>query len=550
MIRRTVPGLCALALALSAGASAQAQSVTMPRPATRAERTGYTETSHHADVVAFVDSLRTMRAPIVVQELGRTNEGRVLPLVIASRPTVSTPAEARALNRPIVYVQANIHAGEVEGKEAILALLRDLSFAPGPNVLDSIVLLVVPIYNADGNERFGPQARQRGSQNGPELIGQRPNAQDLDLNRDYIKVEAPETKASLAALAAWEPDVFMDLHTTNGSYHGYNLTYSPSLHPAAPLAVFVGDTMLITVRERVLQRHDYRIFPYGNFTNERGRAAVLDTMKAAWVTYEHKQRFGTNYYGLRGAISILSEAMSHDAFDVRIGSTRAFVTEVLSYVAERPAEIKRRVAAGRAASTFGRAGQQPNVAVRSRFWTSPDTQVVLVEKLRAMPDSTARSEPGMPLGIARTGQFASVRMPVVDRFEASLVRTPPMGGWILDAAAADSALPRLRAHGIQLERVASAFTADVDVFMVDSISRAGRPFQGHQEVTLSGRWQRESRRVPAGSWHIKPGTPRDRLAMLLLEPESDDGLVTWNMLDAGLAVGQVAPVWRLSASRP
>jgi hypothetical protein len=170
---------------------------------------------------------------------------------------------------------------------------------------------------------------------------------------------------------------------------------------------------------------------------------------------------------------------------------------------------------------------------------------VLVEKLAAMADSMAQSKPGMPRGIARTGQFASVRMPVVDRFEAALERTPPMGGWILDSVVADSALPRLRAHGVTVERVAEGFTADVDVFMVDSIAQAARSFQGHREVTLSGRWQRQSRTVPAGSWWIPTGTVRDRLAMLLLEPESDDGLVTWNLLDAGLARGQVAPVWHL-----
>lgn len=532
-------------LAPSLGAQG-AQGANAPRPSTRAERTNYTETSRYADVIAFVDSLRAMRAPIVVQELGRTNEGRVLPLVIASRPTVRTPAEARALGRPIVYVQANIHAGEVEGKEAVQALLRDLSFAEGANVLDSLVLLVVPIYNADGNERFGPQARNRGSQNGPAEIGLRPNAQGLDLNRDYIKMEAPETRASLAAFAAWEPDVFMDLHTTNGSYHGYHLTYSPSLHPAAPLARYTEDTMLVTVRDRVASRHNYRIFPYGNFTGgARGRAGLLDTLKTAWVTYEHKPRFGTNYYGLRGAISILSEAMSHDPFRVRVGATRAFVTEILSYVAEHPAEIRDRVAAGRRASTFGQRGTLPRIPVRSQFWTAPDTQVVLVEKLEQLADSTAQSEPGMPLGIRRTGQFASVRMPVVNRFEAALERMPPVGGWIVDAAVADSVVPRLQAHGVAVERLDADVTVDVDVFMVDSITRASRPFQGHREVSLSGRWIRENRRVPAGSWYVGVGTDRDRLAMLMLEPESDDGLVTWNFLDAGLAAGQVAPVWRL-----
>ncbi len=541
-----LPGALLVALTLVAPVlSAQAP---LPRPATRAERTGYAETSHHADVLAFLDSLVTMRAPLVVTELARSNEGRVLPLVIASKPMVRSPVEARALGRPIVYVQANIHAGEVEGKEAVLSLLRELSFATGPTVLDSLVVLVVPIYNADGNERFAEQARNRGSQNGPELVGQRPNAQGLDLNRDYIKAEAPETRGTLAALEAWEPDVFMDLHATNGSYHGYHLTYSPSLHPAAPLAAFTGDTMLVAIRQRIQQRHDVRIFPYGNFSGEFGRQTLTDTLKRGWATYEHKPRFGTNYYGLRGAISVLSEAYSHDPFEVRVKATRAFVREVLSYVAEQPAAIRARVAAGRAASTFGASTATLPVAVRSRFWSQPDTQVVLVEVLERLADSTQRDEPGVPPGIRRTGRMASVRMPVVDRFEAALERTPPIGGWILEAAVADSVLPRLRMHGIGVEQVTAAYTADVEVFTVDSIARAPRPFQGHNEVTLTGRWQRESRSIPAGSWRIATGTVRDRLAMLLLEPESDDGLVTWNFMDGALATGSVAPVWRLMSA--
>ncbi len=134
---------------------------------------------------------------IWVGSMGRTTEGRDLPYAIASRPLVTSPAEAKRLRRPVVYVQGNIHAGEVEGKEALQALLRDLVMKTGPSVLDSIVLIAVPIYNADGNERFGPQARQRGSQNGPEMVGQRPNARSFDLNRDYVKAEAPETRASL-----------------------------------------------------------------------------------------------------------------------------------------------------------------------------------------------------------------------------------------------------------------------------------------------------------------------------------------------------------------
>jgi len=202
-------------------------------PRTRPELTQYRETSHYADVRQFLDSLRKLGVPLTFGSIGKTTEGRLIPFVIASRPKVSTPSEAKSLRRPIVYVQGNIHAGEVEGKDALLALIRDLTFAPKPNVLDSIVLIAVPIYNADGNERFASQAVNRTEQNGPELVGTRANAQSLDLNRDYVKAEAPETRASLAMFNAWDPDVFVDLHTTDGSFHGYALTYSPSLSPAA-----------------------------------------------------------------------------------------------------------------------------------------------------------------------------------------------------------------------------------------------------------------------------------------------------------------------------
>jgi murein tripeptide amidase MpaA len=203
------------------GIGAGAQSA----PRTQAERTGYLETSSHASVVAFLDSLKGPGRPITSGVMGKTTEGRDLPYVIVSRPLYATADAARSSGRPIVFVQGNIHSGEVEGKEALQMLVRDLLLDSRPNVLDSIVLIALPNYNADGNERLAPQARNRGAQNGPEMVGTRPNATGLNLNRDYMKADAPETRASLGMFNAWDPHVFVDLHTTNGSYHGYNLSY-------------------------------------------------------------------------------------------------------------------------------------------------------------------------------------------------------------------------------------------------------------------------------------------------------------------------------------
>ena len=301
---------------------------------TRAERTKYTETSTHADVLAFIDSLQLRGAKVRVGSIGRTSQGREMPYVIASRPLVTTPLEARRLGRPVVYIQGNIHAGEVEGKEALQAVLRDLVFDPKPNVLDSVVLVAVPIYNADGNEAFRPQAQNRGAQNGPESVGQRPNGMGLDLNRDYMKAEAPETRASLAMFNAWDPDLFVDLHTTDGSFHGYALTYAPSLHPAAGIVggtfggAFVRDSMLPVIRQRMRAKHKFEVFDYGNFSGDEGPAAQGEAR--SWSSYEHLPRYGTNYYGLRGRLSILSEAYSHDPFERRVKSTEAFVRELLS----------------------------------------------------------------------------------------------------------------------------------------------------------------------------------------------------------------------------
>src|SRR5690606_19496460 len=308
--------------------------------------------------------------------------------------------------------------GEVEGKEALLALLRDLLADTRPNVLDSIVLVAVPIYNADGNDAFGPQERMRGAQNGPQLVGNRANAQSLDLNRDYIKVEAPETAASMRMFALFDPHVFMDLHTTNGSYHGYALTYSPSLHPAAmdgalaPAGPFTRDTLLPLIRERMRSRHRMETFDYGNF---RGRDDVTATRRAASETYEHGPRFGTNYYGLRNRVSILAEAYSHDPFERRVLATYHYVRETLAAVAEHRATILARTA------TRPALPREAQVALRSRMTTAPFTAPVLVEALIATGDSI-RYEPGLRRGFRRSNVFTAVDMPVYDRFEPTLRR--------------------------------------------------------------------------------------------------------------------------------
>lgn len=563
------------------------QSFVGKRPLTRAERTNFAETSHYEDVVAFIDSLKTLGAKIATGSIGKTIEGRELPYVIASRPLVTTPAEARRLNRPVAYIQANIHAGEVEGKEAMQSLLRDLLFDKRKNVLDSIVLIVQPIYNADGNEKWGPQARNRGAQNGPELVGTRQNASGWNLNRDYIGADAPETRGAFAMLNAWNPDLFMDLHTTDGSIHGYALTYSPPLTPTAVNAIPYATKMLSDIRARMLDREGFYVNDYGDFSRpgvaRGGRAAgggrgappdsaargrggaprgggfggrgpsleqiIADSIPAsgwAFSTYESLARYGTNYYGLRNRLAILSEAFSHDPFARRVASTYDFVSEILSYVAEHRAEV---LALGRQGdakvAAWARApGTSPKLALRSRMDTTR-VEDVRVEQVTPLTDSTKR-EAGMG-NRQRSGIIKLVRMPVMASFTPTLTSTLPFA-YAFDSATARALLPILHVHGIAVERLDAPVSVVAQSFTVDSVIDRGPSETSRTLKDVAGQWRASAKRsLAAGSYVVRAGQPRGLAAFYLLEPESEDGLMHWSFYDGIVAAHADFPVARITA---
>jgi hypothetical protein len=497
---------------------------------TRAERSGYTETSSHADVVGFVDSLQRLGAGIRVGRLGQSPMGKPLPYVILSRPLVDAPARAARTGKPVIYVQGNIHGGEVEGKEASLMLVRELTLGSLRPLLDSVVLVVVPIYNADGNDQLGPGTRNRGSQKGPATIGLRANGQGLDLNRDYLKQEAPETRAAAALLNAWDPDLFIDLHTTNGSYHGYVLTYDTGLNPNSPPAnEYARDRFLPEIRTRMRSRHRQEVFSYGNFRN-----AEPDSLVQGWETYDARPRFGTNWMGMRGRVAILSEAYSHADFKTRVDATYNFLVEILRLAVEERATIK---ALALASSRY----RPDSVALRSVL--APPRQMDVIAEI------TERGEEGSG-GFARrrqTGVFRTIRMPVYDRFQASRKEAIPAAYLMGPQHGEVAAL--LRAQGIEVRRLTAGWAAATETFVVDSL--VVEPlFEGHRPVRVEGRWTPAASTMPAGWYMVPTDQPLGVLAAYLLEPASEDGLVTWNFFDRSLRRGQPAPVLRVRTALP
>src|SRR5215210_3676644 len=498
---------------------------------TRPERTAFQETSSHADVLQFLDSLGRTTPDLRAGTLGLSPEGRRIPYVIAARPLPFSPTEAHRSGKPIVYLQANIHGGEVEGKEAAQMLLRDLTRGNLRPLLDSLILIVVPIFNTDGNDRFGSVDRNRPGQNGPSIVGQNTNGQGLNLNRDYIKLEAPETRGAVQLINMWDPDVLIDLHTTNGSYHGYVLTYSPGLNPNTnPAADFVRSRLLPAVRDRMERRHKQQTFWYGNF-----RSQDPDSLVLGWETYDARPRFGTNWMGLRGRLGILSEGYSNADFKTRILATYNFVHETLSLVAEQRTIIKYFVLA----STQRR---KDSVTVRSTL--APPTQELVIAEV-THPAGEGNS------GFAkrqRTGVYRSIRMPVFDRFAA--LRNEAMPEAYLVPPRFGNIVELLRAQGIAVDSLTYESRLAAHEFSIDSLI-TGPLFEGHRTVQAEGQWNSGSADtlVKAGWYLIRTRQPLGVLAAYLLEPASEDGVVTWNLLDRELQPHAPYPILRtLSAA--
>ncbi|MCB8932632.1 MAG: M14 family metallopeptidase [Fimbriimonadaceae bacterium] len=498
-------------------------------PQTRAERTAYRETSHYDDVIAFLEALDKKGAPIRITYMGVSTEGRKMPLVVAARPMVSSPEEAHRAGKAVVYVQANIHAGEVEGKEAAQMLLRRVSQDPH-GLLDHLVLVVDPIYNADGNEKFAPGSRNRPGQNGPDEVGVRTNGQGFDLNRDCMKAESPEMRGVLEHVyAKWNPDAMMDLHTTNGTRHGYGLTYSPPLNPNTDpeILAYSRDQLLPDVRKELRDQYKLETFDYGN-------TARRDSGQA-WLTFGEEPRYVTNYAGVRGRIGVLSEAFSYLPFEERVIATDRFVAAVLGRLARDAAKViaMAKAADARAVAWGSHPETAPQLGVRFEM-DQRGTEAVLLEK---------PAEQGAPRRTGKPTEFVEASMPIFDRFKTS--KAAPLPAAYLLPASEKEVAALLRRHGIDVRELSKPWKGEADRFHIAQRNQDASPFQGHRLIRLEGTFERKTVEFPAGSFLVPTNTPLAVLTFHLLEPESLDGAAAWGFFADMLSEGTEYPVAKL-----
>ena len=488
-------------------------------PKSRAERTFYRETSTYADVVQFLETVESQNSTAKLNYIGKSFEGRPIPLMTVAEPMVTNAEQARKSGKLLIYLQANIHAGEVEGKEATLHMLR--RFVKNHELLKKVIFLVQPIYNSDGNEKFGPQARNRPGQNGPESVGLRPNGQNYDLNRDCVKAESPEMQAALKHVYSWNPHVVFDLHTTDGTRHGYPLTYGGPNHPNTykPLYDYSFDELFPTVRKDLRSKFQLEVFDYGN--------GVIEKDQWRFETFAAEPRYVTNYGGLRNAVTILSEAMVYEPFENRVRDTERFVESCLTKLINDKSKIM--TLTSMAATSYETAPRAATYKLKNR-----GTEDVLMEK-------------NLAKGERRSGPIRDIetlKMPVYDKFEAATTEVAPVA-YIVPKNEKITQL--LALHGIQVQELIEKQAAiGLQSFHVDEFKQAVSPFQGHKLISLKGGWRTSTEQIDG--LYISMKQPLHRLIFDLFEPQCEDGITSWGFLGESFPTGTTHPVRRLLIS--
>ncbi len=500
-----------------------------------AEASDYTATSTSAEVTDLIDRIRRRSSIMRVTELGKTIEGKSMPLVVLADPPIETAEQCARSGKPVVFIMANIHAGEVEGKEACLILLRELALNREHPLLRKVIVVMAPNYNADGNDKFDLVETNRPGQIGPAHCGVRPNSQGLDLNRDYIKLEAPESRALVKFLTDWDPLITIDCHTTNGSHHRYVLTYEAPLNPSghpAPIE-FVRNQLLPAVTKQVKDRTGYDMWHYGNFNAEH----------TVWETYSAQPRFGGPYQGLRGQMSVLSEAYSYAPYKDRVIATTEFIREILQFTQEHSDEMMKVRALAQHQTTEKGRNPRPDdlVGIRHRVAAFNDPVMVKGFELAKGGEGGAAADPHAELGPPK--DFLCVHR---GRFEPTLSVRRPFAYLIPPMVEMLPVIAKLREHGITVSPLRG--NATCEVYTIASMDQADQPFQGHRTVSLEVRSRLEHFTIRDSTHIVQTAQPLGTLAVYMLEPQSEDGLATWNFFDGFLEVGKDFPIKRIRAA--
>src|SRR2546423_3266957 len=500
-----------------------AQSPSLPVPPewqTYTERTDYRETPRYEETIAFSKKLAAASNLIRYMTFGRSGEGRDLPLLVAASGGTFTPDAARRAGKAVVLIQACIHAGESDGKDAGLALLRDIAITKTRlSLLDHVVLLFIPIYNTDGHERFGPYNRI--NQNGPAEMGWRTTAENLNLNRDYMKADAPETRAWLRLWTKWNPDLFIDCHVTDGADYRYNVTYQYEHHENAPPSVLAWervafDTKIVPATEAA----GNLLAPYMEFRDNRDLSLGI-------VGFLQTPRFSAGYTPLRNRPGLLIETHMLKNYRTRVRGTYDLLRFTLEEVNRDTQSLLRAVQ--EADRETVEAGRKYDPAQKYPLQFSL-TENSVPFHLKGVESHRELSEISGAVRVVFDTRPVDLTIPLFDDMKVSAAVAPPL--YYIVPPQWKSVIDVLEAHGLNLKRLGTNTTFEVESYRFSDVKWASAPFEGRFQPTYKSSLVRERRLFPAGSVIVPMAQPAAHVAVHLLEPDGPDSFVAWGFFNA------------------
>lgn len=501
--------------------------------ATPVEKSCYAKTPDYAETMAYLRRVQAAASHEVnIEPFGKTGEGRELDIVIVSRDGVFDPAALRTAKRPIVLVQNSIHAGEMDGKDACLSLLRDMVITKSKSrLLDRAVFVFIPMYNADGHERRSRYNRI--NQDGPVEMGWRGNGTNLNLNRDYMKADAPETRAFLAMFHRWLPDFFVDDHVTDGADYQYDVTFTLDDGPnvSAGTAKWVDEVVTPTL-EKYVDAHGHLASPtYITLANDNDPAQGLGFN-------DNPPRFSTGYTILEGRPGMLVELHMLKDYRTRVTGNYQILAGLMELV-NRDADklIALNAAADKEAETMG-AHPLSNVKFPLALGWGGQTTPTLFRGYKYTRELSGVSG---AMWVRYTHEPWNVSLPVQTGFKVRAETTPPAA--YLIPAQWTAVIDALSAHQVEMTHTTAPWSGVVETYRCAGMEWQKPPFEGRhptfngEALHDPGRFGscvlvREPMSFPAGSAVVRLNQRLSRVAVAWLEPAAPDSALQWGFFDS------------------
>ena len=492
-----------------------------PILSTTADATSFESTGRYAEAVALCTNFQAnWPRQVKCVRFGVTPEGRPMMALVVNGQGVLDPVTAKKRNLPVVLFQGGIHAGEIDGKDAGFWLLRDLlSGKTGAGVLNKVVAVFVPVFNVDGHERFGPNNRP--NQRGPKEMGWRTTAQNLNLNRDYMKADAPEMAAMLTLLHTWDPIVYLDLHVTDGA--DFQPDVAVMMEPTTvgqPALRAVGAPLLDAVTASLKQRGHLPLTFYPSFEKE-------DDPTSGFARGIAPPRFSGAYWLQQQRLGVLVETHSWKPYGVRVKAT---YDVVLGFLERASVDGPAWMAAAKKAedAVKGVGGTEVVLA-----WKEGTTKQTI-----QFPGYAYTREPSAVSGALMVSYDPSKKVvwevPFWPEPAPALTVMAPRGGYVVPAAYAALVGEKLKLHGVTFTRLTAPTSVAAQAFHITEKTLRPEPYEGRHAVAVKGAWKPETRSIPAGSLYVPISQRAAMVIVHLFEPVAPDSLMAWGFFNAAL----------------